>query len=234
MRRNNALILVLNLLMVAGWSYPSHGMACSKPETPVQIHIKREVRQVTIDHRLDRAALQRLPNDTISPYGDHYQTHINGLMRGTIGMTTKTSLAWESDKKRDMNCLRYHRIDVTLSFDPIIHIARDIPKNSCLYQAVLEHERKHLDVDLQIIRDYEVQLTSQLNQYLNSNHVQNIAPIRQAALSSAKQLMMKEIESIIQRIHQSLQLERKNRQQAIDTLEEYQRVAALCPNDKQF
>lgn len=186
---------------------------------------------VTINHVMSRAKLKSFNVDSKSPFKEENQNliHVNGLMRGTIDLKTNIAIAWQRTMEDDMNCLWYQNVEVTMSLDPIIYIAREIPQGSCLYGEVLKHEMRHLETDMEVMEDYRMILQDRIDWFLKQAEVEG--PYRVNVVPQARKNMSHEFDQLIKEVHTQLQAERIRRQSAIDTLEEYNRVARICPGD---
>lgn len=186
---------------------------------------------VAINHVMSRAKLKSFNVDSKSPFKEENPNliHVNGLMRGTIDLKTNIAIAWQRTMEDDMNCLWYQNVEVTMSLDPIIYIAREIPQGSCLYGEVLKHEMRHLETDMEVMEDYRMILQDRIDWFLKQAEVEG--PYRVNVVPQARKNMSYEFDQLIKEVHNQLQGERIRRQSAIDTLEEYNRVAKICPND---
>lgn len=202
---------------------------CAPPQKPPSIVVHVQARQPVIDHTLTREDLKRFQVATVSPYEDSNNVHVNGIMRGSISVETQSGVAWQYSGSGDDNCFWFDQIEVTLRLSPIIYIAREIPYGSCLYKEVMLHEYKHFETDFKVAKDYQIILDSELGRMTRQIGV--IGPFARDAGMRPKQDLLKRLDVTVSGISERMKNDRLRRQALIDTREEYDRVAAACPDD---
>lgn len=204
-----------------------HG-ASACPAEPIDtiIHVKLVTPEPVIDHSKSRYDLRDFNVSTKSPYGDKNFTHVNGLMQGPVELKTNMTIAWQSNSVQKENCFWYRTVTLTLKLNPTIYVAEEIPKGTCYYNAIIAHEMKHVEVDRGLVRDYQNILYDAIE-----NYVQSAGPIDHSPLGdekTAQKKLTKDLEKQVQQIHARMRQDRIERQAAIDTLGEYNRVADEC------
>jgi hypothetical protein len=204
--------------------------ACKPATTAPNLIITIAQTPLTLDHSQSRDMLKQIGSDLKSPYPDHYKSHVNGLMRSKIDVKSNVQLSWQKYTNFDVNCFNYTEIRITATLQPNMYVAKEIPSNTCLYNEVVRHENKHYEVDKGILSAYQSTLQFQLNQLLRKYPA--IGPYKSHQIEEAKAWMHKQIELIIQSTHDQLQSLRMKQQASIDTIQEYNRVAAACPGDQ--
>ena len=202
---------------------------CTPPEKPPSIRIDVRAEDPVIDHNLARENLKLFNIATKSPYGSNQNVHVNGLMRGAIELETQISIAWQRNSAGEENCFWYDHIAVNLKLKPTIYIAREIPENSCLYREVLRHEYKHYDVDYATSKDYQVVFQEELERFIRQIGV--IGPFTSQHGDQPKKILAQRLEILLSNINERMKHDRLRRQADVDTLQEYNRVAASCPNE---
>lgn len=164
---------------------------------------------------------------TPSPYGKGVQTHVEGLMHGEINVTGGYMFNTETYAALNKVCLYVAHVDVKISVDPTIYIAREYPKGSCQYNAVLEHEKKHVRTDREIINKYTNIIVKAVNNTLKKIGYGH-GPYDVAQLPALQKQISGIIESVIGQFSANMNKERQLLQSKVDSLEEYNRVDALC------
>ena len=225
------LIIITLLYMALGimGATASYAATCDQPAQSPSIHIEVEADQPNIDHQRSRIELKQFNIATVSPYGTEQNVHVNGLMRGAITIETQMAIAWQRSATGGDNCFWYDHIRVNLKLRPVIYIAREIVKDTCLYKEVLRHEYKHYDVDYTTAKDYQIILQNELESFIRQTGV--IGPYSQTMGEQAKNELARRLEMKIQSINDRLKFERVKRQSIIDTRQEYERVARACKNE---
>ncbi len=126
---------------------------CRLKKAP-QIHVAASDTTVRYDHTKTQKELDKMGTDTVSPYGANAQTHVGGLMAGEVSISQNIRIMQESWPHLNAGCLYVDSLKVDIHIKPVIYIARDYPKGGCMYQAIMQHEKKHIEVDRMIVNKY--------------------------------------------------------------------------------
>lgn len=205
--------------------------SCLPPDKAPSVVVHIDIRQPMIDHTQARDRLKTFDVATVSPYQESRHVHVNGIMRGTISLETQSAVAWQYTRDGAQNCFWYDQIEVILRLNPTIYIANEIPYASCLYKEVMEHEFKHFNTDFQIAKDYQTVLERELGQLIQRVGV--IGPYVRDMGMKPKDDLLHRLELVVGSVSERMKKDRLDRQAKIDTREEYDRVAAACPEDMQ-
>ena len=168
------------------------------------------------------AQLTRLPGRTPGPAGSA-GGHVLGLTLARYGEQSQVSALF-----RTMNdgtyCASASTVTISFGFQQrIVHVASEIPVNSCLHGEVLAHEMRHVAVDEALLREMMPQIRIRLDQVL-----EGMAPVRSRSQAQAMAAIRRPLESAMRRIMQEFGRERDRRQAQVDTVEEYERVSRVC------
>lgn len=223
------LTLIAGIMLLAGGIH-SASAQCLIPQQAPTMRVEINASEPLIDHNRPRQSLKQFEIASVSPYGRGQMVHVNGLMRGAISLETQTSVAWQRQENGEENCFWFNEVNVQMKLSPTIYIAREIIKDSCLYQEVLKHEYKHYQVDLSIAQEYQLIFQQELGRFLAQNNL--IGPFSSQLKDQPKQQLMKNLETVMHAVNERLKVERIQRQAVVDTREEYERVANACPSDK--
>lgn len=183
---------------------------------------------VKYDFSHSQAQLDSKEIDTENPYDRSVKTHVGGLMSGGIGVKSSIEVATMTYPRSKVTCQWIDKIDVTIAIDPTIYIARENPKGSCKYRAILEHEMKHVYVDREIVKEYAPIIKDYLNQAILKVGIVGPKPERRSKEFHKK--IVDYIDARLKDVTDRLYADRRQRQQAVDSLEEYQRVSRICGN----
>jgi hypothetical protein len=218
------------LILAAGGNSAAGGIECRMKTAP-EITVRASGMDVVIDHSKSIAELNmfRPALLTPSPYGKGVETHIEGLMHGRIGLTGGYMFSTETYPERGKVCLYVSKVDVNFAVDPKIYIAREYRPGTCHYNAVLEHEKKHVRVDRDIVNKYTKIIVRGVNSALKQVGYAH-GPYDSAQLPALQKRISGIIESVIQQYAANMNAEREALQKKVDTIEEYRRVDAQCPD----
>ncbi len=123
-----------------------------------------------------------------------------------------------------MVCAQVTKFDLQFGFeDTTVYVARELPRHSCGYQAVLTHENRHVEADRAVMRYYMNILPDALRQGLRNTGV-----IRAASARDASDRLRVAMDRIIKNLSDQLSTQRRIQQQRIDAPGEYERISASC------
>jgi len=181
---------------------------------------------VKYDFTQSQAQLDRKEIDTENPYDRSVKTHVGGLMNGGISIKSSVEVATMTYPRSQVTCQWIAKIDLTIAIDPTIYIAKEHKKGSCKHQAILEHEMKHVYVDREVVKEYAPRIKRHLEQAILKVGIVGPKPERRAAEFHKK--ILDYMEARLKETTDHMYQDRRQRQQAVDSLEEYQRVSRLC------
>jgi len=205
---------------------------CYMPQ-PAKINVNPRTKTVTYDTSQTLAEIQQYDIDTINPYGFNANTHTNGFMRGQINMKPHVKLNYRNVMRNQGVCLWYETINLDISIEPTIVIAKEIAADPCRYNAVKNHELKHVMVDRKIVNKYAKSMGQKIYDGLKSRGF-NVGPVAPKDANEIAKRMHETVGQIIELEFRKLEIERAEQQQAVDSLEEYERVRAECSDSKTY
>lgn len=181
---------------------------------------------VQYDFTKSQAQMNRMQNDTVSPYGRNVETHVGGLMRGGVSIKSQVQVSSLTYPRTREVCQWIDNLEVRITIDPKIYIARQHKPGSCRHNAILEHEFKHIQVDREIVKRAIPIMRQRLEKAVRDVGI--VGPKDARDQSKYQRKINDHIEKEINGINDMINEERRKRQQAVDTLEEYERVARMC------
>lgn len=219
----------LGLLLAAFlWIMPSAvaEVTCpAKPAGPVSITWSSD--EIEYDLSKSQAQMDRMENDTQSPYKSGTKTHVGGLMNGGVSIRSQVQVATLTYPRTREMCQWIEQVNVDVVIDPKIYIARENKRGSCKYNAILDHEMKHIYVDREIVRQYVPTIKKTLEKAVLDVGI--VGPKSAGDQEKYHRKINDYIEGEIKKINDRINAERRKRQQQVDSLAEYERVSKLCP-----
>ena len=222
-----AICVLLGGLMPLSVAYAQQVVCEIPPDQQPGLRVNLEVAQPVMDYTKTREELKQFDINSISPYGMGPTVHVNGLTRGAVGFETKAGLHWIKYEKIDQNCFWYANVEITIKLKPTVYLAREIQHDGCLYREVTNHEMKHVAIDVQLAKDYQVILQDEIERFIRQTPA--IGPYPLVQKQQAQDWLTTRLDQTIKAVFARLNVERLKRQATIDTREEYERVAQLCP-----
>ena len=212
-------------LALAGSAFfenPAHAAACvldrsNPPSIRINVH-KPEIRYFQNKGKKELANMRgqyHKPRAGWSPVG---LTH--GEMKLEIG------IAVESSKRNDGRyCSRLHEVEVNVGFEVLdVYIAKEYARGTCQYGVVLAHERRHVLVYENAIKDYLPILDRQMRNEANFMRPA-VSSDPGAVLNTFHQRLM----GAVQRSFKKTQDSMVARNAAFDTVSAYRQEQKKCP-----
>lgn len=200
---------------------------CTMPK-PAEINVSPQTEKVKFVTGKSLAELQKQQIDTINPHSFNGISVTQGYAAGKISMEATVSLGFQSVLRNQGLCVWYDKINVKFHVEPEIYIAREVHNDRCMGKAVLDHEMKHVNVDKQIVNKYSQMIGQKIFDGLTQRGFK-AGPIKPGDKDLVAQRMSDTVQQIIDVEMKRLELDRIDMQSAVDTKEEYDRVAAQCP-----
>ncbi len=199
---------------------------CKMPQ-PTQINVIPRSEPVKYDYSQTLDQLQAKQIDTINPYGFDTQSHTAGYMQGSVSLLSEVKLGQQYFPRYNVYCLWYDTVTLKIEIDPTIVIAKEKTQNKCEFNAIKEHELKHVKVDRQIVNKYSGTMGRIVYDGLKSRGFL-VGPIPAKNVREVAARMQQTVGQLLDLEKQKMSIERIELQQGVDSLEEYQRVNTLC------
>lgn len=202
---------------------------CKLPK-PTVIDVDVRTEKVKYDVSRSMVALQQIETDTIDPYAQHgKQSFTQGFMEGGINMTHQVTLGSLTYPLKKQGCIWYDEIHVELSIDPKIYIAKEVYADKCMRRAVIHHELKHVNVDRTVVNIYAKRIAHNIKRALRKKGFLS-GPFPEPHIKIMSARMQHAVHEIVDIEFKKMERDRFQRQQRVDSLEEYERVSGKCPN----
>ena len=205
----------------------SNNKLCQMP-APTKINVKPSTQKVEYDFSKSLKELQATQADTINPYGFSGISHTLGYARGAVRTEMHVKLGSRYLPRHNALCVWYDEVNVSFKIDPTITIAKEVMADRCKGKVVKEHELKHVKVDRKIVNKYAKIIGKKLYEGLKSRGF-IAGPVRVEDEDAVATRMHRTVHQIVEHQTKRMDLDRAEAQQAVDSLEEYERVAKLCP-----
>ena len=215
-------VILSSMLILAG-----NTITCPAHD-PTEINVIPHTAKVMYDYTNSLGQLQSYKTDTVDPYEFQGQTITQGFMKGQIELRHKIMFGQVKEERSGYGCLWYDTIDIRLNIDPKIFIAKELSKDKCMRESIIEHELKHVRVDREIVNKYAKSMGQSVYNALKSRGF-SVGPIRVDRMEEVKSKMQRVVKQVLELEYKKLGIERRERQRAVDSLDEYERVDNECP-----
>ncbi len=197
-----------------------------RPNTAPRITVIPSTENITYNYTLSEKQLNGFSIDTKNPYAGNIISDVGGLMKGGIQTEQKMSFGTMTNQKTNEICYWYNTVDVKIHISPTIYIANKFPRGSCMFNAILEHEKKHVVVDREIVNKYAIIIGKTLKDEIAAARI--YGPVSKSKESLLGDKMRGRMKEILDNTTKQMSAERQKRQQAVDSLQEYERVNRSC------
>lgn len=208
------------------WTHASAPSVTCSRQPPPPVRVFPSLGDVRHDNSRSQYDLNKMEIDTVNPYGER-ETHVGGLMSGEIRVEHKVNFVQERYEQLGLTCVHYDAITINMVINPTIYIAREHRPGTCRYNAILEHEKKHVEADRLIVNKYARRIGEALSFAMNK-YGATYGPFGQDEVDGVQRRLQHYIDGIVKTEVSAMNAERLIVQQSIDTLEEYERVRKLC------
>jgi hypothetical protein len=213
---------------------PLSAFAAQKPwcvtTTPPSINIHTSTDQISYDFTKSEKDLDKFSVTTVNPYGDSVITDVGGLMHGGIQTQQKMTYGTITNPRTREICYWHNEMDIYIHIKPTIYIANNFPRGSCMHNAILAHEHKHVIVDREIVNKYATLIGNAVKDDITRYRIYGPVPLSQKSV--VEEQLKQRMQIILKSYTDRMSTERKARQQQVDNLSEYERVNHLCPKQK--
>lgn len=210
------------ILMVAVTALTNQARAWTCPSEAATVQVTPVTGEIQLDRSKSTHDLTHMQAGGAIRDGHH----VNGLGGGSIGLEGRAS--FKILQRGQRACIWLQSINARFFAYPSIHIARNFPRGSCEYSAVLEHEMKHVDALIDFHTEYTGIFERELQ--LIAKRIYPKGPIPAAHIENTQDQMNDRISREIKSFNDRILPILEQRQNAIDTPEEYARVTAQCRN----
>jgi hypothetical protein len=151
--------------------------------------------------------------------------HTGGLTQGMFTYKSKIP-AKVITGSNGISCIIVESVQFDIILTPQVWVANDYPPGSCMYNAVHEHEMKHVNVDRTVTDHHLPQIRADLTKFSQQRGF--FGPGSSAQVKEEYDTFVTQLGGVIKSEIASMSEEDSKLQQQVDTIQEYQRVSNLC------
>jgi len=148
-----------------------------------------------------------------------------GLTGGKAGFTTKTKFN-VAQIARKHYCLSLEELRVKLVAEPKIYVAKNFPRGSCEYNAILKHEGQHVKITKKTLKEQTPKYRRYIEKNIDQVRKSTIVTINE--ITAQKEKLNDEVTHFLQIYMDTVYEDMARRQAEIDTPEEYARIHDKC------
>ena len=214
------------LFLFLGVTGVAQAKGTCESQTMAGVNVSWMTHDIKYNHTRTSGQLNNYDIDTKSPYARHVKTDVGGLMSGEIAVKSNFNFSLLRYPQRQETCIWFNQVDIKITIDPTIYIAKEHKKGTCKYHAVKHHEMKHVYVDRKLVQSYTYKIKHAVKNAVAKVGVVGPKPDNRVASTQKKmqEYLEKEIAPIIDQLYE----DRRELQQNVDSIEEYERVKNQC------
>lgn len=202
---------------------------CDPATAPaVTVHLQNHPPQI-INSRSSEY-LMGLKKHSVSPdYGGEFP-NLDGLTSGSFQFKYELSFKETTQTLLHTACIETRSAHITIAYTPTIYISSNEAPGSCRYNATLEHEKHHVKVDIDTIKEFMPYIKTHAAVALESE--EHPKPVDADDLKGGQQIISAKLSKALKDATNALQVVRTERQRDVDSREEYERLSEECANER--
>lgn len=224
---------LLGCALLIGGVLPAVAGSCPTEPPPVFEVIEQYGPEI-IDHSKSKDFINGLLNNGVPWSGpsDGKKMANGNYEWKRIGLTKSDFLVATSADAKIVNlpdgtfCGYLSKIRMTTGYkEQRIYIPREFQEGSCAYQAILAHERQHVSINTQTLKEYVPQVRRD-----GAKKAEQLKGVQSSNSSSLQAMLKKQFNGIDLSLFESMRKTQDERNNAIDTSESYSALQQQCPD----
>lgn len=191
-----------------------------------EVHVNLNASDPPLDTSMTKADLTAtFANNPDSTLSTEPGWSLGGVTHSNLQVSFRSQFKMEPIAPGE-GCVYVTKVDVDITYNPVIYIASDFLHNQCQYELTMAHEQRHVAADLETFNDYTPILQQRVQEYIMSLGPQGPYAINQ--LNEVGNQTSQQIMDDAQPITEELKETRRQRQAVFDTKENYMAENSLC------
>jgi hypothetical protein len=153
--------------------------------------------------------------------------HTGGLTQSNISIEPDVENHILVNSTQNSSCAYIEKVRLNVVLAPVVWVANNFPEGSCMYNAVRDHELKHVHADQTVLTQHIGRIRAALTDVTEGRAF--FGPGTPDAVKASVATFFDQLKSTLARETQSFAEDDMKAQRAIDTMQEYQRISHLCP-----
>ena len=215
------------MICILGWAWPAWAITCPAPQPP-QIVTNVTEDPVQYDFSKNRSMLNQMGGAALVAHRTfHSNSYVGGLTNGTIGSDIQAEVQALTSSDGSA-CLWISKINVMMTYHPVVYISQEFHPGTCYYAAVMEHEQKHVATDHNLMSQYGPILQQAVQDV--AAQTGHVGPFPKDQIETVNNNIHAALQARLNNVMDQMSTTRQTAQAQIDVPQEYARVQALCRN----
>lgn len=220
--RGLIVVFAVTVIWTATLSGAALAFLCSPPKSAAKVSLELELGEPQYIYDLDTAGIRDVVSDIRGYVAGPWHLPL-GLTVARLGMDFETRFFIRKAQGAGY-CVALAEAKVTAGYKDLrVYISGNYAEGSCEFDAILAHEREHVQIDREVLDNYEAKIQAVLGRMRRGKKV--IFVHRKSAARSAYVLYLQRWLKPVAAEMKAV-LDRKNG--AIDTRENYRRILTQC------
>lgn len=126
-------------------------------------------------------------------------------------------------------CLWYGQVEIDITLNPVIYVASEKTAGACR-DAILEHERRHVAVDREVMNRFAADLGTGLKRIVDETGA--FGPFPASQRDALGQELVDRVRDTVKFYEVAMQTTMTVRQAEVDSRAEYERISAICNTER--
>lgn len=154
---------------------------------------------------------------------------VGGVTTSDISPVYLVDFSVPADPVTGWPCLSVKEVKIKVTYAPTIYVASEYKGGGCRYKITLQHEVRHVNTDIITFNEFLPVLRQAVQD--TANGIGAVGPLKPENLLRERDKMVDKLKEALAAKVDEIEKIRFNRQQAIDTRQEYLRLSALCRDE---
>lgn len=205
--------------------------ACAPPPAPI-VHMDFVTTPAVQRSDLTSRELGKFSISTTFSHSRNETFTVGGLTVSEFSPVYLIDFDAPADPATGLACLSIKTVQITVHYAPTIYIAKEYAPGTCRFQTTLQHETRHVNTDIITFNE----LLPALRQAIEDAAVKAgaLGPVSladQDKVIALRDQAVNDLKTALASKTEELEALRLQRQQLIDTRQEYLRISALCAHE---
>jgi hypothetical protein len=151
---------------------------------------------------------------------------VGGLTVSDFSPSYFVDFAVPADPVSGWPCLSVKGVRIKVNYAPTVYVASEFRNGGCRYSTTLQHEVRHVNTDIITFNEFLPVLRQAVQDAANG--IGAVGPLKPENIIRERDKMVDRLKAALEAKAGEIEKIRFNRQQAIDTRQEYLRLSSLC------
>jgi hypothetical protein len=218
-------MIPLHTLLLTTMLIPAADVQCPAKSVVPLVEVIPVRKDPTFSYSASSADLSHKGTDAYVPPGASPSWHKGGLTQSSTTFEQKVNSMIERYPD-GLTCIYIDKIQLQVTSEPTVWVANDFPPGTCMYNAVKEHEMKHVHAEQTVLATHIGRMKAALEEVGRNRTV--FGPSTENDVDARYNQFLEQINATVQNEFDVFKLDEARAQQAIDTIQEYRRISNLC------